>query len=350
MNKFNKAVLFGFVFASAVALCGKAFSQTTTTIGGLTMTNYVPLTPTGSYFHANLSGSDRRILSVDVAKMVLNNLTLSNGGSTVINLTGILTTTSGTLGVLTLTQTTTGNLTLSNMLLSSATGATSLTLSAMQIITTSTAGVYTGLLSSTGGIMVGRHSGGGSFLSHTGSPTTTNIPVGISFGASAGDGTIQIRAASSRSIDFAIDATGYIANINSNGFQLYSTGGSNLAGIYSATSGILRATAAGTNAIGSLQTGGFGMGFRSSSTSGAMTVTDGIITLSNSTATGTISMTLADATTLTGRMVIVKNIGSIGGTITGTPATATLDGNTSLSIPASSSLRLISTGTVWISY
>lgn len=214
MNKFNKAVLFGFVFASAVALCGQAFSQTTTTIGGLTMTNYVPLTPTGSYFHANLSGSDRRILSVDVAKMVLNNLTISNGGSSLFTLTGILTTTSGTLGVLTLTQTTNGVLTLSNLTVSSAAGGT---VGASPLIVSGGAGLVS---ASIGGWYIGQSSSGTfrtlTAMSGTANFTGTSNPLGLSMESGGG---IYIRAPSTRYIYFSNDNTD-LMGVTSAGVQM----------------------------------------------------------------------------------------------------------------------------------
>ena len=115
-------------------------------------------------------------------------------------------------------------------------------------------------------------------------------------------------------------------------------------GLVANTAGVLTVCTITSVNVGTLQTGGFGGNFRALATSTALSSTDWAVSL-----TGGITCTLPNATTLTGRQIIAKNIDSITGTITGT-ASQVLDGNTTMSVPASSSLRLISTGTNWISY
>lgn len=115
--------------------------------------------------------------------------------------------------------------------------------------------------------------------------------------------------------------------------------------VSSLTANTLRVTntsgAAGNVAVGAIATG-----YRATATSSAMTLTDGIL---NITASG-ITVTLADSTSLTGRQSIIINTSAGTSTVAGLTATQTINGATTLSVPASSSLRVISTGTLNLSY
>lgn len=338
MNKFNKAVLFGFVFVAAIVVCGQAFSQTTITVGGLTTGTYGQITQTTSFAHVNITGSDRRVPMSELAKAVLSNLTISNGGSSILSFTGINASGTTTLGVLTLTQTTTGVLTLSNLGVGSAATVTSAiyantTVSGREGLRIQGVAGQTGILlnctNSSGTSLFNIDPIYGLSMRHA---TTTNM-------MSVGPAGTQIWSLNSST------TVAYQRQDQGSGIAFSTAALSGTSVCLSSTSpGILQVTDTGS-ARSTLATGGFGIGFRALSSSSQLTVTDGIVSL-----TGAITGTLPDATTLTGRMVIAKNIGGVTATISGTSAAQTLDGNTTLSVPASSSLRLISTGTVWISY
>ena len=88
------------------------------------------------------------------------------------------------------------------------------------------------------------------------------------------------------------------------------------------------------------------MGYRTTATNGSLTNTDGILNVTAS----SVTQSLADATTLTGRMTIIINSSAGTSTVQGMTTTQTLNGATTMSIGANGSLRLISTGAVWLSY
>ena len=322
-----------------------ASAQTTTTVGGLTTATSGNFTATSSML-VNASGTDYQFTPNTLAKVVLNNLTISNGGSSIFSLTGIVSSGTTTLGVLTLTQTTTGVLTLSSLIVNSA-GATGWTQSLLQIVPTTTSAIVSANLTGTGGILFGRNSGGGSSISTSSGITSTNLPAGITYGITATDTNIYLKAEAGRSVYFLDGSLGYVGSFgNSTGFVLMSSAGSNFSGLYTSTASYLKTTAGTTGSLGTFYTGGFGSGFRAVSSSTAMTITDSIM---NITASG-ITVTLADSTSLTGRHSIFINSSAGTSTVAGLTATQTINGATTLSVPANTSLRVISTGTINLSY
>lgn len=289
-------------------ICAQISAQSTTTIGGVRTGTNGNITATTSFAHLNITGSDYRIPMSEVAKAILENTTFTSGTSSLFSIAITNTTPTTAFNTLTIQQSANGVLSLSSLFISS-TGSVTLTQAPLQVITTTTAGVYCANLTGTGGIVAGRTTSGWSYLASSGAMSGTSSPSGFVFGNN--DGAIHIRFPSSRYCDFYSEGTA-LFGATSSGLTMYT-------GTADFRNAQLRWTTTAAAASGSITT---------SST---------IETLS-----GTVTRTMS-ITSNTGRIYWYHNIGASTCTIHG--GGANINGAATQGIMSGSSAILFSDGT-----
>lgn len=343
MNRFFRAVFIGFVGAAIVASCTSAFSQTTTTLGGLRTGTNGNITQTTTFSHLNITGSDYRMPMSELAKGVLSNLTISNGGSSIFSLTGIITSGTTTLGVLTLTQTLTGVLTSSGLITgttgSATTSAAIYVASAasgregIRIIsqTGQTANLFNIISVTTGTTLVAVDSAGILWLRN-------NQPVQAQFG---------IPGSSYCSISTSPDLSCYFNFGGGKGIGFNPSAGaqgqdSTTPCISSTQASILQVTNTGGSRVG-MSMGSVFAGMSALTTSASLTIANTAVT-----ATGVITTTLPDgAAGPAGRMVFITNIGAGNVTVASFTTGQTIDGAGTVTLSGGSGGAFIYNGSTW---